>query len=343
MGYYAIDTFSNLTSYKLARDIETISVPICATFGILGNLLSFIVLVSSSLLKSTTCMYMLAIAVFDTIVLINAVLTLMDLKNREVVVCNLLSFLFYFSIHSGALLIVAMTFERYIVVKYPLKAAGWVTKTRTKRIILTVGVLSFLINIPQGTMRKIQFIAEKGEMGCFYEGESNVFFFTKIYPWIDAIVYCFIPVSSLFILNILIIKNLKNSKLNLNDCTNRQSAINKQQKQITIMLILVSVAFLVLTGPIGAMLVIQRYLWIPKTPGDLADYRLIHAVIDNMMLSNHALNFIIYVVSGQKFRQQLKKIVCRRHFKNGIVRRERQVYVSQLDGMHCERGSISNL
>ncbi|XP_055956281.1 uncharacterized protein LOC126818058, partial [Patella vulgata] len=87
---------------------------------------------------------------------------------------------------------VAMTLERYIVVKYPLKAAGWVTKTRTKRIIFAVGVFSSLINIPQGTLK--------------------------------------------------------------------------------------------------------------------TTFHLIHAVIDNMMYINHALNFILYVVSGKKFRKELKTI-----------------------------------
>ncbi|KAK6180135.1 hypothetical protein SNE40_012340 [Patella caerulea] len=345
MSVNSTETPFNLTSYKIGEDINSISVPIYTTFGILGNILSFTVIVSSNLIQSTTCMYMIVIAVLDTVILIPRTGVLMEIYNRDLIICNLASFLFYFPIHCVALLIVAMTFERYIVVKYPLKAAGWVTKTRTKRIILAVVVFSSLINIPQITMKRIAFDAENFKTRCFYEGESNVFFFAKIYPWIDAIVYCYFPVSSLMILNILIIKNLKTSKQNLNECTNRRSVINKQQTQITIMLILVSCAFLILTGPVGAMLVIEKYLWIPKSLEDLGRFHLIHAVTDNMMFINHALNFILYVVSGKKFRKELKiiflnKMLCKYCFRKKCAQREEQICVHKFDEVSPKEVSL---
>ncbi|KAK6180137.1 hypothetical protein SNE40_012342 [Patella caerulea] len=324
---------SNISNYDIEGEIDKISIPIYTTFGIIGNILSFSVLVSSSLIKSTTCMYMIVIAVLDTtILIINAVSFFSGLRRRIDIVCKMTSCLFYFAIHFVTLLIVVMTGERYLVVKHPLKATAWITRTRTKKIICLVGLFSFFLNVHHVVIRKVVMDANTGKLRCLYEGEMNVFFMSKIYPWIDSFVYCFFPLTSLCILNILIVKSLRNSKNNLDKYETSGAVKPKQQRQITMMLILVSVAFLLFAGPIGIMLVLTQYSWFPKTAQEWGDYYLVETVARNLMYINHSMNFILYVVSGQKFRGELRRLFSRllvfRHQSNTkITPRQRQIYI----------------
>ncbi len=43
-------------------------------------------------------------------------------------VCKIGTFVFYFSVHLSVALLVAMTMEKWIGIKYPLQSAVWITR-----------------------------------------------------------------------------------------------------------------------------------------------------------------------------------------------------------------------
>ena len=80
------------------------------------------------------------------------------------------------------------------------------------------------------------------------------------------------------------------------------SKIQQSEKQVYIILLLVSFTLLVLHIPVNVMIFYINYV-----PGSTAYYHagvhLFYHVAEKAYFTNHAINFILYVLSGQKFRK----------------------------------------
>ncbi|XP_076458566.1 uncharacterized protein LOC143292265 [Babylonia areolata] len=366
--------------------IDRIYIPIVVSVGVLGNFLCFVTLVFTSLRNTSTCVYMAVIAVLDCVILILDFCVLVrgylghtDFYLRNDWACGFHNFLFYFAIHFDVLLLLAMTVDRFIVVKFPLKAPRWCTPKSAIKVTTGIGLFSFALNF------QIFFNRRLGPSGsiedplkCWYPDEGVDFFMRKIYTWIDASIYSFIPFVSLLILNILIIRQLKVSQQFSKQFTKRQDGKSNNMKvvldgdtysndgytfntelsdtevrttvagektensrgvstisggtvgssrggdgragaarkaatsaNITVMLLLVSFTFLMLTSPVVIVLLYKRYLWLPSTNAERARARLTHAFVDNLMYTNHAVNFLLYCISGRRFRVELKRLLGR--------------------------------
>ena len=157
-------------------------------------------------------------------------------------------------------------------------------------------------------------ILSTGSASCWIVGdETTKFFAGKIYPWIDSFIYSILPMTSLFVLNIAMIVAMKRatrSRHTMHSSGQHDLVESGRQTQLTVMLLLVSFAFLVLAGPMGIVLMLNRYSWHPETLWQLAVSKLVHSVVDNMMYANHAVNFGFYCVSGRRFRLEVKKMFC---------------------------------
>ncbi|XP_041379845.1 galanin receptor type 2-like [Gigantopelta aegis] len=298
--------------FVIAQKIDLIYLPIVTTLGIIGNVTSTFVLLCSSFRESTTCIYLSTIEILDTFVLMFCIVFFINDYTDEQVInkhsCAVIYFLFYFVIHFDVLVLLAMTVERYIVVRFPLhvhRVIGW---KQTVVVIALVGVLSFGINLHSVFIRSMVPNTQTGKSRCWTEGDLNVFFLSRVYPWIDSTIYCFLPVTILFILNVLIIRRTTRAYKRRQSLTGPSSSA--RQRQVSTMLILVTSAFLVLTAPIAVQLIVQRYALIPRTAHEKAINLLVHAVTDNLMYTNHACNFIFYCISGQRFRNELRRVMC---------------------------------
>ena len=73
---------------------------------------------------------MAIIAASDFLVLLShGVLYYFWLQNNvPYTVCKIGTFVFYFSLHLSVALLVAMTMEKWIGIKYPLQSAVWITR-----------------------------------------------------------------------------------------------------------------------------------------------------------------------------------------------------------------------
>ncbi|XP_076457595.1 uncharacterized protein LOC143291284 [Babylonia areolata] len=387
--------YEDFTEVKVAVLIDRIYIPLVVTLGVAGNTLCFLTLVFSPLRHTSTCVYMAAIAVLDCVILVLDLCvllrgymghTLFYLANDWA--CGFHNFLFYFAIHYDVLLLLAMTVDRFVVVRFPFRAHTLCTPRSALKAIAAVGVFSFALNF------QIFFTRRLGDSGkaddplkCWYPDPDVAFFMRKVYTWIDASIYSFIPFVSLLVLNVLIIRQLRSSRKFSRQftegpgsrknadhslkCEPRQSTANSEMEtsntelncseeltnssdktfpsntvnanpeggktkiftisqrgkkssrldpgsvrrkrtsstNITVMFLLVSFTFLLLTSPVVIVLLYKRYYWLPDTPQALASARLTHAVVDNLMYTNHAVNFLLYCISGARFRHELKRLL----------------------------------
>ena len=172
--------------------------------------------------------------------------------------------------------------------------------------------LDIKISVARDKYNSCVFLVFLGKYFCGRTNEpATKIFLEKVYPLIDSFIYSILPLTSLFVLNTIMMCHMKRRmrrRLSIRDAAISENQSN--QTQITAMLLLVSVSFLLLTGPMGILLIVERYVWVPGTMKEKAVARLVHSVIDNLMYMNHAINFIFYCFSGRKFRTELKRMCC---------------------------------
>ena len=202
-------------------------------------------------------------------------------------------------------LIVFMTFERFYSIVRPHKAASFNTVKRAKITIMCIVCYSLVGSIPHF------FITENDERNCL-----SVFSNTPriIYYWWSTVSAFLIPFVSLLTMNCVIIYTLKQrSKCSLTGSQGQgqnqgQGAFDKHiERQIYVMLLLVTFGFLALTTPIYIVIFWQTFYFQP-TPKMFATSHLLFAIGEKTYFTNNGVNFFLYVMSGQKFRTELKKI-----------------------------------
>ena len=79
--------------------------------------------------------------------------------------------------------------------------------------------------------------------------------------------------------------------------------------QIFIMLLLVTFGFLVLVTPAYILFLYVILVDFQVSPQTFAGYYLFYNIAQKLRFSNHGVNFLFYVISGEKFRTDLKKLI----------------------------------
>ena len=84
------------------------------------------------------------------------------------------------------------------------------------------------------------------------------------------------------------------------------------EKQIYVMLLLVSFTFIILYTPAN-VLVLHMNFFTGNTPTFFAGQYLFLQISEKSFFNSHGINFFLYVLSGQKFRTDLIKLFSKRH------------------------------
>ncbi|XP_025089448.1 FMRFamide receptor-like [Pomacea canaliculata] len=208
---------------------------------------------------------------------------------------------------------VAMTTERYLMIKYALKASYLFTIRRARMAVGTVTVVALFVNIHNCFTRGSSWNDALKTNVCSPLGEAGELFLHLIWPWVDASVYCYIPFFALLVLNILIITNINQSSelfLRLSMSHSRRLIENRQ---ITLMLLFVTLAFLLLVGPVGVILAVEQNLLATGSALVKARHSFVRVIFNCLTYTNHAVNFLLYCISGRRFRKEVLRLFCRVH------------------------------
>ena len=85
--------------------------------------------------------------------------------------------------------------------------------------------------------------------------------------------------------------------------------MKNSEKQVYTLLLSVTFGFLVLTTPMYALSVHTKVYDYMKTPHSFAGFYLFYSVAQKAYYTNFGVNFYLYVISGQKFRSDLVKLI----------------------------------
>ncbi|CAH1793106.1 unnamed protein product [Owenia fusiformis] len=318
--------------YRLSVDLYVYLLPFWVFLGTFGNCLSAVVSLLKQMRKYSMSTYMFFLAISDTgVLLVSALRYWMgkivkngDLKMLNDPACKIIGgFLYHFVRHSSVWIVVLMTFERFIIAFFPLRAKTLVTKRHPVLACLLVWGVLAIIDLNLLWVYELIYDCIVTETTVSIQKRC---FTTKarfIWPWIDFLLYSALPISLLIIFNTLLcVKLLQTSKLRRsltnNDFRHTTSTKNRTTKQdkanqehktyFLVVPLVISTAFIVTTTPIAIMETIYSDIT-DVDPHTMAQIRLARTTFFILMYTNHSINFILYWVTGRTFRNEVGNLV----------------------------------
>ena len=204
-----------------------------------------------------------------------------------------------------------MTFDRFYSIIKPHKAASFNTVKRAKITISCIILFSLIYNIPHLFISSIQGIQ------CLPYGDAMGKVYGKLYYWLSFIINFALAFVLLLTMNSVIIYKLRKrtqfimkqdsagEQRGQDDREGQSSKLKSSEKQVFVILLLVTFMFLILTTPGYLLFLLTMVKNFTTSSRAYAGFYLYYNVAQKLHYTNHGINFFLYVISGQKFRNDL--------------------------------------
>ncbi len=301
--------------------------PVLIFVGVSGNMLSLSVLQSKYFRRAPSSFVLSALALVDSAVLLTGLFRhwirgitsgRLDIRWINLFTCKTHYFFTYFTRQLSSWTLVLMTVERLMSVVIPLKAREICNRRRMMAAWFVIFASLFALNSHAFRTLMIWRVPEvEGNTTtiinvCFYTVEDWHFAY-DIWPWIDLVVVCVVPVIIIFSSNIVIIYKVVRATRNRTEQMSAKGGDDTTQS-LTAMLIAISLVFLLTTTPVSIYFV-GLPLWPTETARDQHNRAVAYAALNLIFYFNNCLNFFLYCISGSRFRRTLVAILCCRELK----------------------------
>ena len=273
------------------------------SLAFIANILCFLVMRMKHNKKHSTCVYLSITAVSDNIIMFlvfhHWFASYVESTHFTNWVCKIKLYFVYVSMTYGSYEIVFMTLDKFIAILMPHKAAYLCTSKRAyivSAITLVVSLVYFLPNIV--------WTAQIGQFSQCQRYAATGWYVTA-YKYMSIAVFPFVPIFAILVMNFVIIRAVWKSR-NLRGNQGEQST----ERQVTVMLILVSVMFVVLALPIEITDIYHSYINVRRNVQTFVKYSFIRNMTVQLAQINNGINFFLYIISGSKFRGDLKLLFC---------------------------------
>lgn len=283
--------------------------PAILVFGICGNLLTLLVMLRSRMSGNSTSVFLPVLAVADSIALVSGIIPewlemahIIKLKGLHPWSCRAEKVIFYSSIDASIWTLLAFTIDRWLAVVFPLKKTSWCTERRAKIAVIVVICSSIGLNShvlwTRGTVRGLDRLKNETWINHCGKPEPYAYFEKFIRPWIvfglaNALPVVLICFCNTMIVNALIRIPRRDGAMGVRD---RDKA---NVLQTTFMCLSASFLFLFCVTP-SIIVLIGRPWW-----DERYWYDVVKAVANLLTHVNHSVNFLLYCVSGRRFREEL--------------------------------------
>ena len=311
------------TEYAVGHALWLYVPPVIILAGTVGNALSVLVFIQKKMRVKSTSVFLIGLAVVDTVVLYTGLLRwwirkLTRIDIRQLVDCRIHILLTYAFVQLSAWILVLVTIERVISVFFPLKSREIITRRRAG-ILLAVTVVS-LIGLNAHFMWTRVLYTHTSEVTYCIPAEEHTEFSNKTWAWIDSFVASYIPFAIMLISNLAIIYKVLRATLHRRSTMNVGKDVSSKMGSMTAMLLLLNFIFLLTTSPIVIFIKYRKDFLGDRSPQSFARANLAWIIVNLIQYCNNALNFFLYCISGARFRRELTSTVCRCGRKRGIER-----------------------
>jgi hypothetical protein len=292
---------------------------VLSLFGIIGNIITIIVLISPSMRKTSTNIYLTAISCSNILFLLIFIpsYSIKYLLGYDVYMSNQPPFAFeilltrlpttpvYNTILLSIIyLTIGLSMDRLILIKFPLKSKRILTKRVTFVSILLIYIFSIVYCVPYWLEQR--YIPEVKQCRLTEIGK-RIYKYIRIYIYIP-VVYV-IPLVTLTCINKTIIQNLVAKKRHKQSLTGRTTRKKTADYHITLMLVIVIIAFVLSQLP---LLILN--VWFAIDSHNLQDSLKFHSLNSIgilLIVLNTSTNFLLYCFFGQQFRETLLKFIVK--------------------------------
>ena len=200
-----VETF---LTYKVATVIATYWFPILVPIGLVGNTLSFLLMIKPNNRQLSTCNCMAALSINDNIKMVLALdaylLTEMKVHIMNESECNFLAYLHLLFLQNSTFQVLAMTIDKFIAVKWPHKAAIYSSAKRTRQKKTGIFICVLIYNIPN--LFSSRLVGDQ----CLGYVDGGIF--TKVYSWLSFVINGVVPFTMLIYMNLVIVRTVKSSR-----------------------------------------------------------------------------------------------------------------------------------
>lgn len=321
--------------------------------GTSTNLLSILVYSKKHMRKTSYSLYLLELAIVDLFVIVigntrYAIISYfgIDIRETSLVLCKIHKFLTYFSLQLSSCLLSMLSIDRFFGVVLALKAFTFNKKSLAHRvsIILIIVLIFFNIHILVWYGYRVE-TDESSLIVCeIYSNKLIYSKFWEIFFYLDSSIYCVLPFIIMTTCNTFIITRTIKSRVQskailrtsaniitssrrialsrTNNAVNNNirktfpksissSSISANEQRILILLLVMSLGFFIFTTPISIIEFLDNFNEnFQKNP----NRKLLNAISEMFMYSNHVVNFFFYFFIGPNFRKEIAKLFRRCFF-----------------------------
>ncbi|XP_045197542.2 apelin receptor B-like [Mercenaria mercenaria] len=315
----------DFAEYEAAVMLWKIIPPFLIVFGTTGNAITIYALLQKRLRNSPTPLFLATLALSDILALTTGLLRqwikyTFDVDIREdftVSGCKFHWFIVYVVTQFSSWMLICVTVERVISTFLPHKRHVF---CQMKFAYISVcAVLCFLMTLNAHYLFGYGDVSRHvgngtKEQRCVPTTEQYDHFIIYSWTWIDWCVFYLIPLLVLLTGNSLIVykvfKSHRRCHGTVTSNTNPSTAVQKSISSLTLLLMLVSVLFIICVTPIVVYPIGDPYWREGTSEHKLAKLFLIETIANLLMYLNHSVNFLVYFLSGSKFRSEVNRIVC---------------------------------
>ncbi|CAF2639707.1 unnamed protein product [Rotaria sp. Silwood2] len=285
--------------------------------GIVGNIITILVLISPSMRTTSTNIYLTALSCSNILFLLIFIpsYSMRYLLGYRLYMTNQPPFAFeilltrlpttpvYNTILLSIIyLTIAVSMDRLILVKFPLKAKRILTQRATLITILLIYIFSIVYCIPYWLEQR--YLPELKR--CYLTNiGKKIHKYTRIYIYIP-VVYL-IPFVTLTCINVTIIQNLIAKKRRKKSLCGKANKKQQADYHITLMLVTVIIVFVLCQFP---LLILNAWYAIdPHGSYHNLLFQSLNTIGVLLIVFNTSTNFLLYCFFGQKFRQTLIEFI----------------------------------
>ena len=319
------DTFmeevNTYTVFTIAQYVINYWLPVLIPVGYVGNILSFIVMTKPNNRKMSTCIYMASISVNDnfmmSLALYNYIFKYTKKYPWHPLECRIVATFALFVLQNATYQVIAMTIDKFIAIKWPHKAATYSTSKRAKFTVIAVVIGLVIFNLPHLIISQV--VGDGAQCLGYARGGT----ITMFYSWLNFVLNAVIPFFMLIYMNYVIIKKVRQSRRMFSEKERvennqeiedsytganlrRQRTLKNTENQLTIMLLLVTTLFLILMVPTYIRFLVFSF-FNTGTPERYANLMSLYQFSYILYNTNSGINFFLYCISGQKFRNDVKE------------------------------------
>ena len=298
----------------ITENIRKFCNPFLFLVGTIGNLLTILVLSQRKNRHTSTAIFLLFLAISDIMILFTSYVsewtfTMWKFDFREVngALCKIHVFCTYFSLQFSSWILVLVTCERAISVINPTKVRLICSRRRglTGLALLVVFLALFNCHWLVGMVHEYNPYIMRY---CAGSSKSYIKFLNEVWPIMDFCVTFALPFLFIAAGNTVII-------LKITRASSRRSHMvasdqKKNHSSLTVTLVIVNIVFIISMAPASIFLILYAFSIETQDVEQITLAIFIYDVVNILAGLNATLNFILYFLSGSKFRADVKALFC---------------------------------